>query len=102
MKWHITGDTHGRNESRLGHFDRGEDFSQIALIILGDSGINFYLNSSDRNRKKRLNDIGINLYLVRGTMKSVQKIFSTLKWFGMKMLREMFMLSQNSPKLDIS
>lgn len=66
MKWYITGDTHGRNEVRLEHFDRGEDFTQIALIILGDSGINFYLNSSDRNRKKRLNDIGINLYLVRG------------------------------------
>lgn len=66
MKWYITGDTHGKNEARLEHFDRGEDFNQIALIILGDSGINFYLNNSDRNRKKRLNDIGINLYLVRG------------------------------------
>lgn len=64
MKWYITGDTHGKNEERLKQFEKNED--QIALIILGDSGVNFYLNKSDHNRKKRLLEMGINLYLVRG------------------------------------
>lgn len=64
MKWYITGDTHGKNEERLKQFEKNED--QIALIILGDSGVNFYLNKSDYNRKKRLLEMGINLYLVRG------------------------------------
>jgi predicted phosphodiesterase len=42
MKWYVTGDTHGNNEARLKQFEKNED--QIALIILGDSSVNYALN----------------------------------------------------------
>lgn len=62
----ITGDTHGRVEERLANLPRGLDPAETAIIILGDAGINFYLNKTDYNKKKRLQTLGYTFYLVRG------------------------------------
>ena len=40
--------------------------SETALIILGDAGINFYLNNTDRKNKKIINNTGFTIYCVRG------------------------------------
>ena len=39
---------------------------ETALIILGDAGINFYLNKTDLKNKKIINNQGFTLYCVRG------------------------------------
>ena len=42
---YITGDTH-RDFTRLNNIDKNKDNT---LIILGDAGINYYLNEEDKN-----------------------------------------------------
>ena len=59
---YITGDTH-RDFDRLLYNDVQEGDT---LIILGDAGINFYLDESDKELKKYLNKLGIKFFCVRG------------------------------------
>ena len=64
--WFITGDTHGRVMERLVNIPSSYEPSETALIILGDAGFNFYLNNTDRNLKRQVNDTGYTIYCVRG------------------------------------
>ena len=65
MNWFITGDTH-RNFDKIEEYIN--DFFPVSssLIILGDAGINYFLDESDNELKKRLNNLECNFYLVRG------------------------------------
>ena len=72
-KFILTGDTHGMVETRVGNIVRnlvtpecGLDRSEVAVIILGDAGLNFYLNKTDEKKKKILANYGIRIYCVRG------------------------------------
>lgn len=63
-KWFVTGDTHGRVLDRLNNISTTPE--ETAVIILGDAGINFYLNKTDKKNKKILNTRGFQIYAVRG------------------------------------
>lgn len=65
--WLVTGDTHGQVMTRLMNIGT-TDYppEETALIILGDAGINFYLNKTDLKNKKIINNQGLTLYCVRG------------------------------------
>mgnify|MGYP003315048320 CR=1 FL=1 len=52
MEWYITGDTHGTFTRFYDLDEQTRRNSNIAIIILGDAGWNFFLNKSDTNRKK--------------------------------------------------
>lgn len=64
MKLYITGDCHG-DFSRFQKLDKAQE---TAIIILGDAGLDFYLNSSDKKCKQAIcNDYpNFIFYLVRG------------------------------------
>lgn len=64
---YITGDTH-RSFSRIKDFcQQNETTKEDILIILGDSGINYYGNKNgDLKLKKMLRNIPITLFLIRG------------------------------------
>ena len=62
----ITGDTHGRVIERISHIPSHYEPAETALIILGDAGINFYLNKTDKKNKKIINNTGYIIYCVRG------------------------------------
>lgn len=69
--WILTGDTHGgmATISRIGNIHRNmEDCVPDAtgIIILGDAGLNYYLNKTDKKYKKLLNSQGYHIYCVRG------------------------------------
>ncbi len=68
--WIITGDTHGgvATISRVGNIDRNMRCipAETAIIILGDAGLNYFLNSTDKKYKKLLNSQGYHIYCVRG------------------------------------
>lgn len=65
--WLITGDTHGLVNSRLKNIDPQVYVpEETAVIILGDMGLNFYLNKTDAKNKKVVNDTGFHIYAVRG------------------------------------
>lgn len=68
-QWYITGDTHGDVTTRVWnmlHSNHIENPEEAGLIILGDAGINFYLNKTDKKLKKRIEDMGAYVYCVRG------------------------------------
>ena len=54
--WLITGDTHGLVVPRLENLGK-TDYppEETAIIILGDAGLNFYLNKTDVKNKKNIN-----------------------------------------------
>ena len=65
----ITGDTHGRVSQRILNIARNyPDLvpEETAIIILGDAGINYYLNKSDKKNKYQINNYGYKIYCVRG------------------------------------
>lgn len=67
MKFWITGDTHGHTYDRLlPHIQKETIHEGDAVIVLGDAGVNFYLNKTDRVKKKILNDLCVFIYCVRG------------------------------------
>lgn len=70
--WILTGDMHGgmATVTRLGNIARNmldeQKIEETAVIILGDAGLNFYLNNTDKKYKKMINSMGICVYCVRG------------------------------------
>ena len=67
----FTGDTHGgiSTIARVGNIQRNMPQykpEETAIIILGDAGLNFYLNNTDKKYKKLLNSMGYHIYCVRG------------------------------------
>lgn len=65
----ITGDTHGRNCERLRSIKENmPEYTpeETAVIVLGDAGFNYYLDSSDRRHKKEASRYGYTIYCVRG------------------------------------
>lgn len=64
--FYITGDTHG-------DFSRVEEFCEIydtskedVMIVLGDAGINYHLDESDRKLKDRLEELPITFFCIHG------------------------------------
>ena len=84
---YITGDTH-RDFSR---FYKLKKDSNNMLIVLGDVGINYYLNEEDKNCKEYLKKLKLKLFCVRGNHEERPENISTYKeveMFGRKVLIE--------------
>lgn len=82
---YITGDTH-RNFKRLDYLKNGD-----TLIILGDAGINYYLDINDIILKNQLNKLNIKLLCIRGNHEERPENISTYKEynaFGGKVMME--------------
>lgn len=63
--WLITGDTHADNR-RFESIKDDYTPSETAIIILGDSGVNFFRNKRDIRTKEELKNYGFRFYMVRG------------------------------------
>jgi 3-oxoacid CoA-transferase subunit A len=72
---YITGDTH-REFSRLYNLKEIED---DMLIILGDSGINYFLNEEDVKYKDYLKRFNIKLFCIRGNHEERPEYINTYK-----------------------
>lgn len=84
---YITGDTH-RDFSR---FYKLKKDSNNMLIVLGDVGINYYLNEEDKNYKEYLKKLKLKLLCVRGNHEERPENISTYKeveMFGGKVFIE--------------
>ena len=77
----VTGDTHGRVIERLQQIDKKYIPEETALIILGDAGINFYLNKTDAKNKKNINATGYLIYCVRGNHEERPENIPTMEQF---------------------
>lgn len=77
----VTGDTHGKVFNRI--YNNYLLEKDTDLIILGDVGLNFYLNDRDKKEKKRVNGLDINIYALRGNhecrpeyLKTIEKVWN--------------------------
>jgi len=76
---YITGDTH-RDFYRLHEIEENKD---NMLIILGDVGINYYLNKQDKELKEYLNKLNIKLFCIQGNHEERPENISTYKEVNM-------------------
>ena len=84
---YITGDTH-RDFSRLNKMIFNKD---DMLIILGDAGINYFLNEEDDKFKEYLKEYNVKMFCIRGNHEERPENISTYKevnMFGGKVLIE--------------
>lgn len=66
MKYYITGDCH-RHFRKVEFFCRHHGTTrEDVLILLGDVGINFFLDDSDKKLKEELSKLPITLFCVHG------------------------------------
>jgi 3-oxoacid CoA-transferase subunit A len=83
---YITGDTHG-NFWRIKYFCKNHKTLQKedTIIILGDAGINYYLNKKDYKLKEELRKTPITLFCIKGNHEEDPKNINTYKlreWNG--------------------
>jgi 3-oxoacid CoA-transferase subunit A len=71
--WFFTGDFHGHWENFANRIAQ-INTENAAVVVLGDAGLNFYLNGRDRKLKKKINDLGIAVYCVRGNHEQRPKL----------------------------
>lgn len=63
---YITGDTHGKFEHINRFVERIQPTLMDTMIILGDVGLNYYLDSSDVRRKKQLSKMPLTFFCLKG------------------------------------
>lgn len=90
---YITGDTH-RDFSRLYGLKFNKD---DILIVLGDTGINYYLNDEDIRYKEYLNSLGIKLFCIRGNHEERPENINTYK--EVDMFGGMVFIEDNYPNI---
>lgn len=62
----VTGDTH-RDFSHIERFCKKLGTSKAdTMIVLGDAGLNYWQNNSDRNLKRKVSEIPIKFFFIRG------------------------------------
>ena len=66
MAVYITGDTHRDFERIRAFCERMETTREDIIIILGDAGINLYLDESDYRLKRELFKLPVTLFLIHG------------------------------------
>lgn len=82
MNYYVTGDCHGRFNKIINYFPFEGKNEDNALIILGDAGFNYYLNSTDRKAKVELQKLNLTIYVVRGNHEEHPKNIPTMvEWY---------------------
>lgn len=76
--WIITGDCHG-DMSRFANYVYPRD-GTTGIIILGDAGVNYYMNNRDTSVKKKLQNSGYQFYLVRGNHEARPEDCKGVEW----------------------
>ena len=82
---YITGDTH-RDFDNIIEFCYTHDTTENdILIILGDTGLNYYLNGNDNKLKSMVSKLPITLFCIRGNHEArpnTINTYSTIEYFG--------------------
>ena len=63
---YLTGDTHGNFDHIRRFCELNNTTKDDVLIILGDAGINYYLNKRDYKLKQELQNLPITLFCIHG------------------------------------
>lgn len=64
---YYTGDIHGDCKVIVDFCERIKPTPEDVIVILGDAGLNYYGNDyGDRDRKKKLNKLGVSIFCIHG------------------------------------
>lgn len=77
--WLLTGDAHGHVAQRLDSIHIELPPEEVAVIVLGDLGLNFWLNNSDKKNKKQVQERGYRVYALRGNHEERPENLDTMK-----------------------
>ena len=83
--FYLTGDTHGDFAELIYNITRLKLTATDCCIILGDAGFNFYLDSSDRRRKRAMNNLNVPIFCVHGNHEArpaTLHLYEIHKWHG--------------------
>ena len=81
----LTGDTHRMFERIFGFSEEYETITEDIIVILGDAGINYYLDSSDEQLKEELSGLNATLLLIHGNHEERPcniKNYEGMRWHG--------------------
>lgn len=85
MAIYITGDTH-RDFERIKEFcEFAQTFQDDIMIILGDAGINYYLDEADNNLKNELSEYPITFFCIHGNHEERPfeiSAYEEMEWYG--------------------
>lgn len=65
-KVYLMGDIHGKIQPIRDFVNKESIEKGDTLVLLGDSGLNFFLNERDEKLKAKINSYGINVFVIRG------------------------------------
>lgn len=102
--WICTGDAHGgmATISRVSNIQRNMPEykpEETAIIILGDAGLNFWLNGTDKKYKKTLNNMGYHIYCVRGNHEARPESIPGMILFEDKNVKNLVWMEENFPNI---
>ena len=72
---------------------------ELGIIILGDAGLNFYLNKTDEKKKAMLNNRGYKFYLVRGNHEARPEDLSNIKMIWDEEIRGNIFIEEEYPNI---
>ena len=85
MDCHWLSDTHGDVKARVKNImyqvcNAALKPEELGIIILGDAGLNFWLDGSDKRRKYQINNLGPHIYCLRGNHEERPENISTMEF----------------------
>jgi 3-oxoacid CoA-transferase subunit A len=98
MNWLVRGDCHGSfywMNQQLNEYKPEE----TAIILLGDAGLNFYLNKTDERTKKEVEAKGYYLYCVRGNHECRPEHLPNINYMYDKNVNNFVMYEPNYPHI---
>jgi len=81
----FTGDTHGQGDKLLRHIRRFDLGAEDVIVILGDSGFNYYCDGRDVLFKRQINDTGVTVFCIHGNHEQrpyALKAYHEVNWRG--------------------
>ena len=100
----FTGDTHGgfSTITRISDIQRNMPEykpEETMIVILGDSGLNFWLNNTDKKYKKLLNSMNYHIYCVRGNHEQRPELIKSMVLVNDENVKNVVYMEEDFPNI---
>ena len=100
----FTGDTHGgvATISRISNIQQNMPEykpEETMIVILGDAGLNFWLNNTDKKYKKLLNSMNYHIYCVRGNHEQRPELIKSMVLVNDENVKNVVYMEEDFPNI---